>query len=74
MRNVAVALGNTRDESNLDVLEDLLNCEDAMVRRHAAWAIDLIGGARAPGILRHRLERESDPETREVLHDLTGPR
>ncbi|HLV02089.1 MAG TPA: tRNA epoxyqueuosine(34) reductase QueG [Acidobacteriota bacterium] len=74
MRNVAVALGNTRNESNLDVLEGLLNCEDAMVRRHAAWAISFIGGASALRILHHRLERESDPETREVLYDLTHSR
>lgn len=73
LRNVAVALGNTRDESNLDALQDLLNCDDSMVRRHAAWAIALIGGSQATRMLRNRLEREADLETRKVLEDLSSP-
>jgi epoxyqueuosine reductase len=39
MRNVAVALGNSGSPETKAELEALLHCEDAMVRRHAAWAL-----------------------------------
>lgn len=42
LRNVAVALGNTGDMYALPVLQNALNDEEPMVRKHARWAIHKI--------------------------------
>jgi epoxyqueuosine reductase len=42
LRNVAVALGNTRDLHVLPVLQNVLNDEEPLVRQHAQWAIEKI--------------------------------
>ncbi len=42
LRNVAVALGNTGDMHALPVLQNALNDEEPMVRKHAQWAIEEI--------------------------------
>lgn len=43
-RNVCVALGNSHDRRALPALFAALADRDALVREHAAWAIDEIGG------------------------------
>jgi epoxyqueuosine reductase len=73
MRNVAVALGNTRDPEVVPALEHLLNSDDAMVRRHAAWALARIGGGVTIVLLERRRVIERDEETREVLEKLLTP-
>ncbi len=40
LRNVAVALGNSRDPSKRPVLLRLAEDEDPLVREHARWALD----------------------------------
>jgi epoxyqueuosine reductase len=42
LRNVAVALGNSRDMHALPVLQNALNDEEPLVREHAQWAIEEI--------------------------------
>ena len=42
IRNVCVALGNTGDERALPALEKALHDPEALVREHAAWAIERI--------------------------------
>jgi len=42
MRNVAVAMGNSGSPEIIPELRHLLSCEDAMVRRHADWALSRI--------------------------------
>lgn len=42
MRSIAIALGNARDASAVPELRHLLSCDNEMVRRHAAWALDKI--------------------------------
>lgn len=61
LRNVAVALGNKRDQSALPGLSNALK-EDAepLVRAHAAWALGVIGGDSARGELMHALGDEMD--------------
>ena len=44
LRNVAVAMGNSCSEKMIPELAELLRCEDSMVRRHAAWALQKIAG------------------------------
>jgi epoxyqueuosine reductase len=43
LRNVAVALGNARDESHRPVLASLAADPDPVVREHALWALDRLG-------------------------------
>ncbi len=43
LRNVAVALGNTRDESHRPVLARLADDTDPIVREHARWALGRLG-------------------------------
>jgi epoxyqueuosine reductase len=42
LRNIAVALGNSRDPRALPALEQALADSEPLVREHAAWAIDQI--------------------------------
>lgn len=46
LRNVAVALGNWGDERAIPALALALADAEPLVREHAAWALDRIGGAR----------------------------
>jgi epoxyqueuosine reductase len=45
LRNVAVALGNSRDASRRPVLERLGRDDDPVVREHAAWALARLDAA-----------------------------
>jgi epoxyqueuosine reductase len=75
-RNALVALGNTGDESSLDVLSGYLGHGDELLGGHAAWAVGHIGGSRALALLRSELESESRDSVREeLLHSVTesGP-
>lgn len=73
MRNVAVAMGNSGDPEMIPELVGLLNTEDSMIRRHAAWALARIGTADATEALRRRKAREEDPETLRILENLLSP-
>lgn len=42
LRNVAIALGNAGDKSAIPALEKALDDTEALVREHAAWALDKI--------------------------------
>jgi epoxyqueuosine reductase len=44
LRNVAVAIGNAGDAARRPILERLLADEDPLVREHARWAIERLGG------------------------------
>jgi len=74
IRNVAVALGNTRDPRVLPALERILNDDDPMLRRHAAWAVAQIGTQEAFALLEQRRANEKDQETREALEKLLKAR
>lgn len=43
LRNVAVALGNSRDRKAIPVLEKRLKDADPMVKEHVEWALERIG-------------------------------
>ncbi len=54
LRNVAVALGNTRNPDAVPPLARSIQTEsEPLIRSHAAWALGQIGG----GAARHVLER-----------------
>jgi epoxyqueuosine reductase len=62
LRNVAVALGNSKDKSAVIVLGKALNDSEPLVRGHAAWGLGQIGGNDAVQALKERLEVEENPE------------
>jgi epoxyqueuosine reductase len=72
MRNVATALGNEGDDGSVFELAGLLNSDDAMVRRHAAWALKQIASQEALERLRKRAVIESDRATLALLRKLAG--
>ncbi|MFQ6013936.1 MAG: tRNA epoxyqueuosine(34) reductase QueG [Anaerolineae bacterium] len=73
LRNVAVALGNSRDEAAIPALRRALSDPEPLVRGHAAWALGRIGGKRARRALEEAFGREADAEVRgEIWNALKG--
>lgn len=61
LRNVAVALGNSRNPEAIDALASALSSHpEPLVRSHCAWALGQIGGRRAGEALQHARRREPD--------------
>lgn len=65
LRNVAVALGNSRDPRAVPVLLESLSDSEPLIRGHAAWALGEIGGSEALAGLQQSLERETDDWVKE---------
>jgi len=42
LRNVVVAMGNSGDPEMIPELENLLQSDDPMIRRHAEWALNAL--------------------------------
>ena len=40
LRNVCVAMGNSRNSAFIPLLEALMHDDEALIREHAAWALD----------------------------------
>jgi epoxyqueuosine reductase len=73
LRNVAVALGNTRNPAAVpDLIQALTSEPDPLVRRHAAWALGQIGGPTARRALQQAVKNEMDPEVRLEIRDGAG--
>ena len=65
LRNVAVALGNTRNPDAAPALIQALERErEPLVRSHAAWALGQVGGAIARRALEHAGKRDEDAAVR----------
>lgn len=75
-RNAAVVLGNIGATDDIPVLSYALQDPDPLVRRHAAWALGLIGTPAARGALTAREVVEVDSnvlgELRQALHRATS--
>ena len=69
LRNVTVALGNSgRPEVVPSLARVLLEEPEALVRRHAAWALGELGGPAAADALKEAAAGEQDPSVRaEIL-------
>ncbi|MGH9429010.1 MAG: epoxyqueuosine reductase, partial [Terriglobia bacterium] len=67
LRNVAVALGNSRDAGATKVLAQALEHEEPLVRAHVAWALGEIGGEDCYRALQESLKRETDPAVLEEI-------
>jgi epoxyqueuosine reductase len=65
LRNVAVALGNTRNPEAVVSLARALECEaEPLIRSHAAWALGQIGGLAARQALERARKRDDDSAVR----------
>ena len=64
LRNVAVALGNWRNEAAAEALAGLAGCASALVRLHAVWALGQTPGGKAQGILGEMIAHDSDSSVR----------
>jgi epoxyqueuosine reductase len=63
LRNVAVALGNSKNVSAVPGLAYVLfNNPDPLVRGHAAWALGIIEGESARAALSKALVKETESE------------
>ena len=67
LRNVAVALGNSRDTQALPALIRALEHKEPLVRSHAAWAIGYIGEVSARPALLCRIDQEINVDVQEEL-------
>ena len=67
LRNVAVALGNSKAQTAVSGLGRAFNDHESLVRGHVAWALGEIGGRLALGLLRSRLAIESDEMVRDEI-------
>src|SRR5438445_1914268 len=69
LRNVAVALGNSKSPEAVPALMRALDDEETLVRGHVAWALGQIGSPKAISALGKRLRIESDPTVRMEIED-----
>ncbi|MFB3787857.1 MAG: tRNA epoxyqueuosine(34) reductase QueG [bacterium] len=67
LRNVAVALGNTRDARAVPVLANALRDPEPLIRGHAAWALGEIGGKTALRELVEARRGEEEPYVRDEI-------
>lgn len=72
-RNIAIALGNSRDRRAVQPIAEALRHEpDANVREHLVWALGKIGGIEARQELEQILEKETDAVVREAITKALG--
>jgi epoxyqueuosine reductase len=69
LRNVAVALGNWKNQSAVPALKRALNDDEPLVRGHAAWALGQIGGRAAKTALQAQSKVETHPEVIAEIKD-----
>jgi len=67
VRNVMVALGNSRSPEALPALERASRDESALVRAHAGWALRQIPGESAKNVLEAARRIEADPAVLEEM-------
>jgi len=70
VRNVVVALGNSRSPEAVPPLIRALGDGGALVRRHAVWALGRMWDAAARAALKQALDTETDPEVREEIRQV----
>jgi epoxyqueuosine reductase len=70
VRNVAVALGNTRNPAAVEPLARAVRQDPSpLVRSHAAWALGAIGTSAARFVLETAWSAEPDPSVRAEIRD-----
>ena len=69
LRNVAVALGNTKSREAIPALIRALDDDEPLLRGHAAWALGQIGSQAALDALEARRRIENDGAVRDEIAD-----
>ncbi len=64
LRNVAIALGNSKNPEAIGPLETALHDSEPLIRAHAAWAL---GQLECHSALRQHLEREKEAQVRSEI-------
>jgi epoxyqueuosine reductase len=72
LRNVAVALGNWRDEQAITPLRQLLGDPEPLVRSHAAWALGRIEDTASRRALERAWRDETDKRVRQDIQIAMG--
>jgi epoxyqueuosine reductase len=72
LRNVCVALGNSRDQQAVPPLIGSLHDYEPLIRGHAAWALGKIGGEQAKKALEEALSEEENEEVRKEIRCALG--
>jgi epoxyqueuosine reductase len=72
LRNVAVALGNSKNPKAIPALARALQDPEPLIREHAAWALGQIGGVQAKQILEQVRSHETDPTVRAEIAQTLG--
>lgn len=67
VRNACVAAGNWGDPSVVPALAKLLQDPEAIVRGHAAWALQQIDDPQARATIANALDGEQDPQVKQEL-------
>ena len=62
LRNIVVAMGNSKDPSMIIALQSAIVDDEPLVRQHAAWALGQIGTSLAETILKKELQNEKHIE------------
>ncbi|MDQ6962240.1 MAG: tRNA epoxyqueuosine(34) reductase QueG [Mariprofundaceae bacterium] len=62
LRNVAIAMGNSKDHLFINVLMDALRDEEPLIRAHAAWALYQIQPIEAALLLAQHLKNEKNAD------------
>jgi len=73
-RNLALALGNSRQAAAIPALQQALRDPQALLRQHAAWALGRISSPEAREALRRALPEEPDPVCRREVLQALGER
>src|SRR2546425_378122 len=72
LRNVCVALGNSKDQQAVPPLIGALHDYEPLIRGHAAWALGKIGGEQAKKALEEALSTEEHEEVRKEIRCALG--
>lgn len=67
LRNMAVAMGNSKDASVIPALQKLIAHSNSLIRAHAAWALGQFNSNHARLLLQQALLQEQDPVIREEI-------
>ncbi len=72
LRNVAVALGNSKNRKAIPVLIKVLGDEEPLIRAHVVWALGELSGEEILPVLREKLKEEKEEMVLEELRRVTA--
>jgi len=73
-RNALVALGNTGDIGDVGTVAGYAGHPNAMLRRHALWALDAIAPDMFDGVANRIALNDADPQVREDIASILANR